>query len=240
MTCGLPIDSSYPSRRIVSISTPRCNSPRPETAKLSLPAIGSTRRATFRSSSRSRRSRRWRLVTYLPLRPASGELLTQNTICSVGSSTATRGMARRFSASLIVSPISTSARPTTATISPAVGLFDFGAAELVENVDRGDFGRHDSIVGLHQGHGLPAAERARLDPADRDPADVVGPIERGDQHLQRRFGIDFRAGNSLQHQSSSGCIESSVLGRIVRGIAVAAAGEDVGEIGQRRRRPPAR
>ena len=35
MTCGQPMYSSKPSRRIVSISTVRCSSPRPETSTVS-------------------------------------------------------------------------------------------------------------------------------------------------------------------------------------------------------------
>ena len=61
-----------------------------------------------------------RVVTYLPERPANGELLTLNIICSVGSSTVKRGRATGRSLSAIVSPISIFSIPTTAQISPAV------------------------------------------------------------------------------------------------------------------------
>ena len=47
-------------------------------------------------SSRSRRSRIWRLVTNLPSRPASGEVLTQKFIVSVGSSTFSIGSGSGF------------------------------------------------------------------------------------------------------------------------------------------------
>ena len=50
---------------------------------------------------------------------------------------------------------------------------------------------------LQQGDGLALMQRARLDAADRDPADVLGPVERGDQHLQRRVRLDLRAGDFL-------------------------------------------
>ena len=60
----------------------------------------------------------WRDVTYLPSRPPSGEVLTPNVIRSVGSSTSRRGSGRGSGGSVIVSPIVTSGRPATETISP--------------------------------------------------------------------------------------------------------------------------
>ena len=50
-------------------------------------SVGSTRRATLRSSSFCSRAARCWLVTYLPSRPANGEVLMLNTIWIVGSST---------------------------------------------------------------------------------------------------------------------------------------------------------
>ena len=120
MTRGLPTEISKPSRRIVSMSTERCSRPRPDTANCSVPAIGSTRSATFRSNSFSSRSRRCRVVRNLPERPTSGDVLMPNTIESVGSSTVSLGSGRGSAASQIVSPISTSSIPLTAAMSPAV------------------------------------------------------------------------------------------------------------------------
>src|SRR3546814_5491095 len=77
--------SSKPSRRIVSMSTPSCNSPRPATSKLSLSAASVTLIATLDSASRIRRSRIMRLVTLLPSRPAIGESFTAKSIDSVRS-----------------------------------------------------------------------------------------------------------------------------------------------------------
>ena len=54
-------------------------------------SVSFTFSATFDCSSRSSRSRICRLVTNLPSRPASGELLTQKFIVSVGSSTCSIG-----------------------------------------------------------------------------------------------------------------------------------------------------
>ena len=106
------------------------------------PRTARCRRSARRAGRRSApvrcisRSRRWRLVRYLPSRPASGEVLTPKVIFSVGSSTFSRGRARGVCGSLIVSPISTSSSPTTAHDVAGVDLVDFDAAEVVEDVDR--------------------------------------------------------------------------------------------------------
>src|SRR5256885_7570113 len=56
----------------------RCSSPRPETRSMSGSSVSSTRSATLLCSSRYSRSRNCRLVTNLPSRPASGEVLTRS------------------------------------------------------------------------------------------------------------------------------------------------------------------
>ena len=56
ITSGCPTCSSYPSRRIVSISTPRCSTPRPNTIQLSAEGPFSTRKARFLSNSSIKRS----------------------------------------------------------------------------------------------------------------------------------------------------------------------------------------
>ena len=97
ITCGCPICSSYPSRRIVSISTERCSTPRPYTTNLSALSVASTRRAKFFSNSRSKRSLMWREVTNLPSLPKKGESLIVKSILIVGSSIAIVGRASGFS-----------------------------------------------------------------------------------------------------------------------------------------------
>ena len=62
----------------------------------------------------------WRLVTYFPSRPDIGEVLTPKVIRSVGASTSRRGSGRGSCGSVIVSPIVTSGRPATETMSPAL------------------------------------------------------------------------------------------------------------------------
>ena len=86
ITSGLETASSYPSRRIFSINTEICNSPRPLTLKQSAESVGSTFNPTFTSSSFSSLSFKLRLVTYLPLCPANGLELTWKFIDRVGSS----------------------------------------------------------------------------------------------------------------------------------------------------------
>jgi hypothetical protein len=72
ITCGREIDSSNPSRRMFSISTPICNSPRPATSKASPPGVSVTLIATFSSASFISRSRITRLCTFDPSRPPAG------------------------------------------------------------------------------------------------------------------------------------------------------------------------
>ena len=118
-TCGLPIVSSNPSRRICSTSTSSWSSPRPCTSQVSGRSVGSTRRETFPTSSERRRASTALAVTLSPSRPASGEVLMPTVIESDGSSTVITGNGRGSSGSASVSPIVTSGMPATAMISPA-------------------------------------------------------------------------------------------------------------------------
>ncbi len=86
-TCGLPTVSSKPSRRIVSMRTASCSSPRPCTSQASGRSVVRTRRATLPTSSRSSRSFTMRAVSSLPSVPASGEVLMPIVIERLGSST---------------------------------------------------------------------------------------------------------------------------------------------------------
>ena len=119
ITCGCPICNSYPSRRMVSISTERCNTPRPNTKNLSALPVGSMRRAKFFSNSFSSLSLMCLEVTYFPSFPKKGESLIVNNILIVGSSIAIVFIPSGFSRSATVSPISNPSRPTSAQISPA-------------------------------------------------------------------------------------------------------------------------
>ena len=57
-------------------------------------------------------------VTSLPSCPANGELLTLNIMLTVGSSIVTGGSGRGSSGSVTVSPMCTSSKPASATMSP--------------------------------------------------------------------------------------------------------------------------
>ena len=114
--------------------------PRPETENSSVPRNGSTRRATFLSSSRSSRSRRWRLVRYFPSRPANGEVFTPKVIFSVGSSTFSRGSAPgRLGVGHRVADLHPF-QPHHGADVAGVDLLDLDAAEVLEHVDRDDLG----------------------------------------------------------------------------------------------------
>ncbi|MCY1361369.1 hypothetical protein D9M69_480310 [compost metagenome] len=118
-TSGRPTAISKPSRRMVSIRTERCSSPRPETLNFSGLSPCSTRRATLCSSSFSRRSLMLRLVTNLPSLPANGESLTWKVMLTVGWSTVSGGRASTLAGSHRVSEMNSSSMPLTQTMSPA-------------------------------------------------------------------------------------------------------------------------
>ena len=81
-------------------------------------SVGRTSIETLPSVSRSSRALIWREVTYFPSRPDSGEVFTPNVMLSVGASTSRRGSGRGSAGSVSVSPIVTSGRPATDTMSP--------------------------------------------------------------------------------------------------------------------------
>ena len=118
ITCGWPTCNSYPSRRIVSIRTERCNTPLPYTSQESALSVFSTCNARFLSSSSIKRSCICRDVTNFPSCPKNGEVLIVNNIDIVGSSIAIVGSGSGFKKSVIVSPISNPSIPTNAQISP--------------------------------------------------------------------------------------------------------------------------
>ncbi len=118
-TRGREIDNSKPSRRIVSIKTPSCNSPRPATSKASFSRLSRTWIATFPSASRNRRSPITREVTFAPSRPASGLSLTEKVIARVGGSIGSAASGAVTSGAQIVSATVVSASPATAMMSPA-------------------------------------------------------------------------------------------------------------------------
>ena len=118
-TCGREIDSSNPSRRMFSIKTPICNSPRPATSNASPPGVSVTLMATFDSASFIRRSRITRLCTFLPSRPARGLSLMPKVTVIVGGSIGCAGIASVTWGAQIVSATVALVIPARVTISPA-------------------------------------------------------------------------------------------------------------------------
>ncbi len=104
------------------MSMDRCSSPRPETLKVSMLSVSSTRMATFVSTSLKSRSRRFREVTNLPSRPAKGESFTLKSMETVGSSIFTKGSGSIWSVVQAVSPMFRSVMPETAMMSPNLAL----------------------------------------------------------------------------------------------------------------------
>ena len=96
----------------------RCSSPRPITSNTPSSSVSLTRSATLCCSSFCRRSQIWRLVTYLPSRPASGLVFTQKFMVSVGSSTLSIGSGAGLTGSVTVTPMPMSSMPLISTISP--------------------------------------------------------------------------------------------------------------------------
>ena len=89
---------------------------------MSAESVSSTRMATLVSTSLKRRSRRFREVTYLPSRPAKGELFTRKFMDTVGSSIFTKGRGSTQLTSQAVWPMFRSAMPETAMMSPSRAL----------------------------------------------------------------------------------------------------------------------
>ena len=96
-------------------------------------------------------------VSLSPSRPESGEVLIPIVIERLGSSTVETGSGRGSSGSASVSPIVTSGRPATATISPGPGLVGVDAVERLGHVELGDLHALDPAVGAAPGDLLPLA-----------------------------------------------------------------------------------
>ena len=98
---------------------PNCNSPRPETSKLSLLALCVTRRAMFVSASRNNLSPITRDVNFLPDLPANGDVFTKNVMVKVGGSIGNAGIGSVTDGSHNVSATVALEKPATTTMSPA-------------------------------------------------------------------------------------------------------------------------
>ena len=103
-----------------SINTANCNSPRPATSMMSVDSVLAILIDTLPRISFCKRSRKWRLVRYLPSLPANGEVLTPKLIRNTGSSTSRRNSGTGLSSAAMVSPTSTSSIPLIMNKSPAI------------------------------------------------------------------------------------------------------------------------
>ena len=77
------------------------------------------------------------------------------------------------------------------------GLFDPPLAESLERGQVGDPLARLGAVRRDVDQRLAGPDHAAVDPADRDPAPVRVVVERADQHLDRRLGLDLRRGNRV-------------------------------------------
>src|SRR5690606_20603419 len=71
------------------------------------------------------------------------------------------------------------------------------ALEIAEGVELRHLGRFGGAVGRHAQDLLPGADRATLQAADRDLADVAAIFDGGDQQLCGAVRIDLRGGQVL-------------------------------------------
>ena len=99
-------------------------------------------------------------------------------------------------------------------------------------MDFGHLGRNDATARLYQRRLLPLADRAGVDSPHGDSPHVVGPVERGHEHLKRRVGFHFRTGNRVEHHLDQRPHRIAANLRVVRGIALLAAGEDVRQLAE--------
>ncbi len=185
---------------MVSTSTASWSSPRPWTSQASGRSVGSTRIDTLPMSSDSSRCSTWRAVTFDPSLPASGEVLIPSVIDRLGSSTVIAGRATGLSTSARVSPIVTSARPAIAQISP--GPTSTASTRSSASLTNSSviFTLLDRAVDLAPRDVLALRDRAFLDPAQREAAEVGGRVEVGDERLERVTRLVGRRGDLVEQE----------------------------------------
>ena len=180
---------------------------------------------TLPRTSFSRRALIWRLVTNLPSRPASGEVLTPKVMRRVGASTSRRGSGRGSPGSVSVSPMVTSGRPATLTMSPAVACsmsmrsMPLAVCRLVtvplRLTVRPGSTEPGRVVRLlaDDGDALAELDGAVPDAPDGHPPDVLVGRQVGDQQLQRVIG---RVGRRRGHIDQQVEQRVEVLARLVQ------------------------
>ena len=171
---------------------------------------------------RRSRSRRLRLVTYLPSLPASGEVLTWNCIDSVGSSTAIIGSASGASIAAIVVPMLQIV--DAGDQHDVAGRRGFDRRALAGRRSRAPgrpSPRTAGGVAVEDHHFLSRGEAAAADAADAEASDVARIVERADLQLQRRRRDRPRApARCARIVSNSGRMSVPVDLRVERRVAV--------------------
>ena len=96
----------------------------------------------------------------------------------------------------------------------------FGSPQSVKNIQLGDSFLALRAVPVNDGHVMTGADRAGKHAPDADAADVIAVVQRGNEHLKRRIGLDvgWRYVVDDRVEQSENVIR--VLGRIRRGISL--------------------
>ena len=199
-TCGLPIVSSKPSRRICSTSTSSWSSPRPCTSQVSGRSVGRTRSETLPTSSeRSRASTQARghLVALAPgerrgvdpdrhreRRLVDRDHRQRPRVVRIGERLADRHLGDAGDGDDLA----------------GAGLLGLDAVERLGHVQLRHLRPLDRPVGAAPGDLLRAPDRPLLDAAEREPADVRRGVEVRDERLERMALLVGRRRDALDDQ----------------------------------------
>ena len=222
-TWGLPTVSSKPSRRIVSMRTASCSSPRPWTSQASGRSVGSTRSETLPTSSRSRRSFTMRAVSSLPSVPASGDVLMPIVIDRLGSSTCSGSSAigvLRVGQGLADGDVLEAGDGDDVAGTGALGG---DALERLGDEELGDLGVLDRAVDAAPRHALAALEVAVDDATERESPEVRRGVEVADERLEPVALFVLRGGHVVGDRLEERREVARRGGRVERGPALARA-----------------
>ena len=182
-TRGRLIETSKPSRRMVSMRTPSWSSPRPATSKASCSSDSLILIATLPSASRTSRAPISREVRRQPSLPESGESLTEKVMAMVGGS-----IGCAFKGSLTSGAHSVSA--TVVCSSPAIAMMSPASARSI--VTRSRPRKASSLVSRPSSMSTPSRpsdltgmlslRNARIDAPGEHPAEIGIILERARQH----------------------------------------------------------
>ena len=156
-------------------------------------------------------------------RVVDAEVHRQRRLVDAAASAAAPGCSRSVS----VTPMPMSSMPLISTMSPgpaSVGLLALQALELQHLVDA-RLDRRAVGAAVHR-HVLHRLQRALVDAADADAADVGRVVERADLQLQRRVGRAFVRRHVLEDRVEQRRQVGADLALLQRRPAVQARGED--------------